>query len=154
MNLAFFHFEGMNKDIRQIIPLFLVGAVAGFLMTSSGRLALIKLLGAGAIDPTLGFTFIIVLAVIVEEYFFRGVIFPSLEKFLGGRTNGIVATVAAAAIASFLFATWHIVATNGDQSRLLGEFTFSIFQIFMLKVTGSIATPTGAHFMRNLVTGG
>ena len=154
VKFGFLEFEGLNKDPRQFLPLLVVGAIAGFLLTSAGRLALTKLLGAGAIDPTLSFTFVVILAVFVEEYFFRGALFPSIERFLGGRTNPLFATVIAAVVASFLFASFHIVATNGDAGRLSGEFVFSIFQIFMLKVTGSLATPIGAHFARNLITAG
>lgn len=153
-HFGFFRFEGFNKPLKEIAPLFAVGAVAGFLITASGRLALTKLLGAGSIDPTLSFTFIVILAVFVEEFFFRAAFFPSLEKFFSGKTHSIIATGLAALIVSAVFAFFHIVATGGDQSRLFGEFLFSILQISMLKFTGSVATPIGSHFARNLITGG
>jgi hypothetical protein len=154
MNFGFLSFEGINKDAKQIIPLLLVGGAAGFMLTSSGSLLLTKFVTAGAIDPTLGFLFVIVLAVFVETYFFWAAIYPSIKRFLGGRAGGTVALIGAALITSFLFATWHVVATNGDQSRLMGEFLYSLFSIALLELTGSIATPLAAHFIRNLVTAG
>jgi hypothetical protein len=154
VGFGFISFEGINKSPKELVPLVLVGGVVGFVLTNSGKLALTSLLTAGAIDPTLGFAFVVVLAVFVESYFFWAALFPSIERFLGGRTSGMIATVGAALIVSFLFATWHIVATNGDQSRLMGEFYYSLFSIALLKATGSIATPLGAHFVRNLITAG
>jgi membrane protease YdiL (CAAX protease family) len=155
LGFGFIDFIGLNKENNKAGMFLLVGALVGFLITASGKLALVNLLvGAGAINPTLSAVFVLVLAVFVETYFFWGALFPSIERFLGGRTNPLIATVAAALTVSFMFATWHIVATGGNESRLTGEFLFSLLEIGLLKVTGSIAAPIGAHFARNLITAG
>ena len=154
VRFGFLEFEGLNKEPKEFIMFLLVGGVIGFLLTSSGKMAFTQLLGAGAIDPALSFAFVIILAVFVETYLFVGALFPSIEKFLAGRTNSMFATIMAAVVVSLLFAGFHIVATNGDISRMSGEFIFCIIMIAAQKVMGSIAGPLGVHFSRNLITAG
>lgn len=153
-SFAFFRVIGFSPNTSTIVRNLAIGGIVGFIMTASGKLFLGKLLTGGAIDPTLGFSFIVLLAPIVEEFFFRGTLFPSFERYFGGRQSALVATVAAAIAASVLFAVWHLVASGGNESVLAGEFIFSLIQIGLIRATGSLDAALGSHFVRNLITGG
>lgn len=153
-HFAFFSFLGFG-DTKKALPLVLVGAAAGFLITREGKLIISKLINTspGAIDPTLGFLFVVVLAPFVEEYLFRGALFPSFQKFLAGRSPGIVATAAAALISSGLFALWHVVASGGNFAVLQGEVIFSLLAVGLTVFSNSLAPAIGMHFMRNVILG-
>jgi membrane protease YdiL (CAAX protease family) len=155
VNFAFFRFTGFGKQSnQQLIFLLIAGAVIGFLVTSAGKLFFTKIL-TGAIDPTLSFAFVIVLAPIVEEYFFRGALFPSIEAFITSKGKStLVASSVSAIIISALFSIWHIVASNGDASALTSYFMFSMIMCALVKITSSIAPALGAHFALNIINGG
>lgn len=158
-NVAFFRYEGIG-DLKNALPFLLVGGVVGTIITAGFKLQFARLLsGTGSIDPSLSFAFIIVLAPIIEEQFFRGALYPSIKVFLMGRgmqptTAVVVAALIAAAAVSFFFAVWHVQAVGADSARLVGEFLFSLLQIALLETTGGLAAPIASHFMRNLLTGG
>jgi membrane protease YdiL (CAAX protease family) len=155
VNFAFFRFTGFGKqNNQQLIILLIAGAVVGFLVTSAGKLFFTKIL-TGTIDPTLSFAFVIGLAPIVEEFFFRGALFPSFEAFITSKGKGtLVAAAASALIVSALFSVWHIVAANGDTSALTSYFAFSMIMCALVWITKSIAPALGAHFALNIINGG
>lgn len=155
VNFAFFRFTGFGKqDNRMLVVLMVAGAVVGFLVTSAGKIFFTKIL-TGAIDPTLSFAFVIILAPFVEEYFFRGALFPSITAFITSKGKStLFAEGIAAVVVSALFSIWHIVAANGDTSALTSYFIFSMIMCALLKVTGSIAPALGAHLTLNIINGG
>jgi membrane protease YdiL (CAAX protease family) len=155
VNFAFFRFTGLGKnDNRQLVFLLIAGAVIGTLVTSAGKLFFTKIL-TGSIDPTLSFAFVIALAPFVEEYFFRGALFPSIEAFITSKGKSTyIAAGASAVIVSILFSIWHIVAANGDTSALTSYFAFSMIMCALVWVTKSLAPALGAHFALNLINGG
>lgn len=153
-NIAFFDFIGIGtSDNKRIIPLLLLGAVVGFLVTSQGKSFFIKLLGPGAINPALGFAFVNILAPISEAYFFRAALYPSIRKFLSNRTNATAAIIVAAVLVSLAFALWHTVATGGVASALVAYFVLSMVFIGLTHFTKSIAPELGGHSVLNFING-
>lgn len=152
--VGFLDFTGFERSFREVLPYLFVGGAVGYLITAQGHLQLIQILAPGSIDPTLGFIFVNILAAFVETYFFWGALYPSLKRFIGGKAGGVAGIAIAALAVSLLFATFHIVAAQGDQSRLIGEVLFSLLMIALLELTHSLVPPIAAHFVRNLVTGG
>jgi membrane protease YdiL (CAAX protease family) len=153
-NLAFFKFIGIDKPLNKLLPFVIFGGIVGFLITTQGKLVLARVLQSpGAIDPTLGFAFVIALAPFVEEYLFRGVLFPSFEKFFTDKGRGTLISFAfAALLSSGLFSIWHLVASGGNESVLFGEVVFGVLMCVLVRVSGSLGTSIAAHLVRNLMT--
>lgn len=154
VSFAFFRFIGISGSQQVLLRNSAIGAAIGFIATATGKLILIKLLHPGAIDPTLSFTFVNVLAPIVETFFFVGALYPSFKQFFSTRQNALAAIVIAASLAAGTAAIWHFVASGGNDAALFSYFvTFLIF-IGLAEATKSIEAPIMAHFVLNLITGG
>lgn len=153
---SFFEFIGFSQNQKQLVQNAFIGGVAGFIMTATGKqLILSKLLSSSAsIDPTLGFTFVIVLAPFVETLFFIGALYPSAKKFLSGKTHPILAIIVAALIVAGSAALFHTVAANGQTSALTSYFILFMVFIGLAEATNAIEAPTFAHIILNLITGG
>jgi len=109
----------------------------------------------GAIDPALGFVFVNILAVVVETFFFVGALFPSIEMFIISKGKStIIATAAAIIIVSLVFASVHIVATNGGVAELTGLFEFCALMCISTKLTKNLGLALGEHFGLNIINGG
>ena len=152
--VAFFEFIGLSGgDSKKRLIYILIGAVAGFLITSQGKSLIFGKMTTGAIDPTLGFLFVLVLAVVVETYFFIGSIYPSFRKFFANRGNPYVAKIIAAAIVCSLFAVWHLYASGGDAGLLWAYFLFAAVMIGLTEGTGSLDAALAAHAALNIING-
>jgi hypothetical protein len=154
MRFAFFDFLGFGKQNNtQFVFLLVAGGLIGFFITAAGKLAFTKLI-TGAIDPTLGFIFVNILAVVVETFLFVGALFPSLEMFIISKgKHTLFAVGVAAVVVSVMFAFWHVVATGGNYAEMTGLFEFCMIMCASAKITKSIAPALGEHFILNVVNG-
>jgi len=144
--MGIFQFIGIKSSGTKIL---LIGGIIGFLSTSQGKTAIAPLLPA-AIDPTLSGVFILFLAPFVEEYFFRGFLFPTLVALSGNK--GISSVATGAVVSSAIFVIWHLVAYISDPSQFLPLFIFSIVQCSLVHFTKELTPAIGSHFIMNLLT--
>jgi membrane protease YdiL (CAAX protease family) len=152
----FFEFLGLNGNQGKSLQMFAIGGAVGFIMTATGKLLLTKLLSnSAAIDPGLGFAFVVILAPLVETYFFVGVLYPSFKKFISGKTSsGYAAIIIAALLVAGIAAVFHTVAANGSTDALTSYFILFLVFIGLAEATKSIEASLMAHAILNLITGG
>ena len=132
---------GTKKNAFYGLVLGLV--IGGALAISSALPMGNQLFSSLALNVSLSsFMFIVVLAPIIEESFFRGFLMPTFSKIL----NPLVAIV----FVSGAFALMHLVAYGLDFSTLWIPFVFSVLMILVAYSTKSLLPCVVIHFLVNL----
>lgn len=144
-----FQFIGIKSTGSKILILAAIGGAIGFISTSQGKALLAPQLPA-AIDPLLSSIFVLFIAPFVEEYFFRGFLFPTFTALAGNK--GIVSEAIGAIVSSLLFVIWHLVAYSNSPDVFISLFIFAMIQCAMVKFTKELAPAVGSHFILNLIT--
>lgn len=113
-----------------------------------------RILAPGAASAGLGFFYQDILSPFGEEYFFRGALLPSFEKYFGGKLNVPVISQAggfliANSLQSFVFMLIHLVALGGNEAQLLSMFAFAFAMGIISRVAGILPT-IGFHVGHNL----
>lgn len=137
-----------------LVGLALRVVAAGFekLAPSQGTAAVERLVSpsSGMVVPhtlldsfggVLAFASVAVVAPIVEELFFRGVVYGALERAKGAH----VATIGTA----LLFAAVHVPQTGGALGALASIVLLSVVATLVRRRTGSVVAPVVLHFVHN-----
>lgn len=94
-----------------------------------------------AFSGLLAFASVAVVAPVVEELFFRGVLYGALERARGARV--------AATTTAVLFVLPHAAQTGGAPAALLSIALLSIVATLARATTGSVVVPVIIHFVHN-----
>lgn len=156
-DFGFLRFYGIASELfplgRGTIGLFFGGIFMSFFFTILGPLLITAYMKPGSVDPALGWVFTRIIAVGVEEYFFRGALMPSIEAFLEIRGNeswfsAIGAIVIVTLIWVFLF---HWLAFFTAPSQFAVYSVFGLILAIVTRATKNISFSLGAHFGVNLI---
>ena len=99
----------------------------------------------------LAFIYQVVSAPLVEEYFFRSLVFPItfyLLNFYGGLPE-LVAGVLALLSQALIFMSFHFLVYGSNLAALQSVFIFALVAGLLVILTKSIATPMGLHLANN-----
>jgi membrane protease YdiL (CAAX protease family) len=144
-----FRFRGITSTGQKLIFSAIIGGVIGLFSTTTGR-ALITPTLSGSIDPALSATFVIILAPFIEEYFFRGFLFPTLSALI--QYGSFIGEILGALISSAIFVIFHIVAYANSPEAFFPLFLFALVMCALVKFTNDLAPALGGHFILNLLT--
>lgn len=129
--------------------------LAGLLLQvfpSEGRAAVEKMVSPSSgvvvphtlLDPfsgLLAFAAVAVVAPVVEELFFRGVVYGALERARGANS--------AANLTALLFVIPHVPQTGGAPAALVSIALLSVVATYARRYTGSVVVPVILHFVHN-----
>ncbi|MFA5412848.1 MAG: CPBP family intramembrane glutamic endopeptidase [Candidatus Micrarchaeia archaeon] len=144
-NLLGISFAGLGESIGGFTAALLIGGFVGFVMINVD----INVTGFSIISGVLASTlFSIFAAPIVEELFFRGLLFHTLSAQTKNEWAAMIAT-------SVIFGLFHILAHGGDLASIATSALFSMVCILGNGKFKTLGFGIGAHLMNNgLLSGG
>ena len=128
-----------------LVPL-IIGGIFGYFMVSNSQtigLSFLQLSGTNA------FFFIVIVAPIVEEYFFRGTLFPSFRQQLKVAFNSKYASIIALIVSNIGFGAFHYYVYGANmQAVYIAAVLGTVYTIgnYVVKATNF---SVGAHMMNN-----
>ena len=136
------NFFGVNH--KKTIIGIIIGVIVGWVMVTQ-KLSIIGAPTAFSAISTLNALYIIVVAVLAEEFLFRGFLFPTLTKHFSWWIS-LLAT-------SGIFTAFHfyvyVTVLGAGIGSLVGVFAFSVIAIVGNAFFKSISFGIGAHFLNN-----
>ena len=143
-----FNFYGFGDNTMMAIASIVVGAVIAFLVIGK-KVGLFSVIPVpfSVVGPTFSFIWIwiVVFSPLLEAFFFRGLIFPTLKLQLNN-------PYLAAGLTSAFFGGYHFYAYGASMSGMVSAGMFSLIMILGIQVFKSIGFEIGWHTVNNYLT--